>query len=373
MGMIYKRGDIFWIKYYRHGKPYCESSKSNKEGDAKNLLKRREGQVVESKFAGLMIEKTLFDELAQDLIKNYRMNGLKSLDRVEDALKHLNGNFSGIRASEVTSDMITDYVLKRQDEGAKNGTINRELSVLNRIFSLGAEQKPPKIYEHLLPKIHMLKDNNVRSGYFEHDEYLRLKDILPEYFKPVFIVGYYTGMRKGEILSLKWNQVNLIEGKITLDAENTKTNESRVIYLTGVLYETILNQKAIRDKTYPQCPYVFFRKGQRIVGDLRHSWVTACKKAGLEGRIFHDLRRTAVRNLVRAGVQEKVAMQISGHRSRTIFNRYNIVNEQDLRWASEKVSKMHQNSESRLQNGYNLGTMPNYYAEKELSEKTITD
>lgn len=172
-------------------------------------------------------------------------------------------------------------------------------------------------------------------------------------------------MRKEEILSLQWPQVDLIEGKITLKAEDTKNGEARVIFMEGELLESVCFQRALRDSKHPKCPFVFFgEKGERIM-DFRGAWAKALKEAGLEGKIFHDFRRTAVRNMVRAGVPERVAMMVSGHKTRSVFERYNIVNEDALKKASKTVTEYHNS-----QDGYKKVTIESL-EEKELCMETI--
>jgi integrase len=244
------------------------------------------------------------------------------------------------------------YIVKRQEEGAKNTSINRKLSFLKRAFSLATKQTPAKVSNK--PHIPMLRESNARAGFFEHEQYLALRDVLPDYVRPIFIMGYYTGMRLNEIVSLEWPQVNLSEGKVTLNPGTTKNDEARIVFLSGELLDAIHQQKAIHDKFYPSCQWVFSYKGQQIKRFTR-SWKTACKASGLEGMIFHDCQRTAVRNMVNSMIPERVCMKITGHKTRSIFDRYHIINEDDLKRASLIVSEWLQNKEeelSRAQNGH---------------------
>jgi integrase len=193
------------------------------------------------------------------------------------------------------------------------------------------------------PYIPMLQENNVRTGFFEHGEYLAVRKALPPFLQPVATFGYATGWRIAEILTLQWRQVNLDAAEVRLDPGTTKSGDGRVIYLDGELLDTMREQRTsvlnLQREWGEIIPWVFINPatGDRI-RNFRKSWDQACKAAGLTGRLFHDFRRTAVRNMVRSGVPEVVAMRISGHKTRSIFDRYNIVSEQDLREAARRIS-----------------------------------
>jgi len=194
-GHIFKHGRCYWIKYSRHGRPYRENSHSDKESDARRLLNKRLGEIAVGRFVNPAADKVTVRKLAADYIADYRANGLKSLDKAERVTRDsfpLMKFFGDCRAHSVGADMVKKYVALRLEEQVKNATINRELAALKRMFSLGIQAE--KIYHR--PHIAMLKENNVRKGFFEHAEFIVVRDSSPDYFKPVVTFAYYTGWRK---------------------------------------------------------------------------------------------------------------------------------------------------------------------------------
>jgi integrase len=333
MGMIYKRGDTWWIKYYRNGRCYRESSGSEKKMVAKNFLDQREGEIAQGKIPGIHFDKVRFDELAEDFLADYRINKKKSLRRATNSISHLNTFFAGVSVSAINSSRIRNYIEMRQNSGASNATINRELSALKRMLNLGAKCTPPKVDR--VPHIPMLKESNVRKGFFEHHEFLALRDALPGYLKGVVTFGYKTGWRISEVLNLQWSQVDRVNHTVYLNPGESKNDEPRIVYLDDELTGLFQEQWDHRKQSRAIHPFVFLNKnGDNRIEGFRKAWKSACSQAGIGDRIFHDFRRTAVRNMVRAGVPEAVAMKISGHRTRSVFERYNIVNERDLKMAA---------------------------------------
>ena len=346
MGSLYKRGEVWWVKYHYKGKTYRESSRSKKKMVAKQLLSRREGEIADGKLPTVLFNKVTFDELADEFLLDYRINKKKSLDRAKLSVGHLRTVFGGQKVCEITTPKIRRYVSDRlkwscnacghrfdfEDQescprcgaeelkkGAANGTINRELAALRRMLNLGARQTPPKV--NRVPYIPMLKENNARKGFFEHETFLALKKALPVHLQPLVTFGYKVGWRLREISELSWDQVDLKNGIVTLRVGETKNDEARTVYLDDELKALFQQQWEDRKRRKKILPHVFPNKeeaGPNV--DIRRAWNKACRKLGLgygyklspqyvktweaklpAGPILHDFRRSAVRKLAITG------------------------------------------------------------------------
>ena len=329
MGRVFKRGSAWWVSYYHRGREYRESSHSESEVQAKRLLKKRLGEIGRGRLIGPAEEKVTFEEMAQDFLRDYEVNGKRSLRSARLSVTHLQAFFGLDRALDITTDRVRAYIAHRQEEGASNGSINRELAGLKRMFSLAVQAGNLSSR----PYIPSLEENNARQGFLDHGSFLALRDNLPDYLKDPVTFLYLSGWRVGEMRALQWRDVDLEGMMIRLRPEISKNKDGRLLPLSGELLEII---EIAKEKRQTDCLFVFHFNGQRI-GDFRKSWKKACEATGLNGVILHDFRRTAVRNLVRAGVPERVAMSLSGHKTRSIFDRYDIVNEADLAQATRKL------------------------------------
>ena len=362
MGSLYQRGNTWWIKYYRQGKYYRESSGSIKKMVAKKLLNRREGDIAKGKTPGVQFDKISFEDLAENFLRDYRVNQKKSLAKATRSVNHLATAFERLAVPQITTPRINAFIESRINEGAANATINRELAALKRMMNIGAQQTPPMVDR--VPHIPMLEENNVRKGFFEHDEFLALRDALPTYLKGLVTFAYKSGWRVSEITGMQWSNVDLQKKIVWLEIGTTKNKDGRTIYLDDELMDVFTAQRGIQKRGKQIVPYVFpNRKGDDRPKDFRHAWSTACTKAGIPNRIFHDLRRTAVRNMVRSGIPERVAMMISGHKTRSVFERYNIVSEGDLRIAAKQ-----QEEYLKSQVGTNPGTVTMFPNKKASNE-----
>jgi len=332
-----RQGLIWWIQYSRNGRKIRESSGSDRREDALRLLHKRLGQVAQGLPVSQRTGTIRTNELFSDLIDDWRVNCRRSVKDLQRRIEyHLLPFFGGIKADRITTADVKKFVFMRQEQGASSAEINRELAILRRAFTLAIEGG--KLFNR--PHISLLRENNVRTGFFEREQFENVRRNLPEPLQPLIAFAFITGWRiRSEVLPLKWPQVDFQAGRVMLDAGTTKNQEARTFPLTVELRELLVAQKAKADELKLKriiCPWVFSRDGLRIK-TFRRSWLTACRMAGVPGRIPHDFRRTAVRNLVRAGIPERVAMTMTGHKTRAVFERYNIVSEGDLDMAARKL------------------------------------
>ena len=232
MGSIYKRkwkapdgtlreSTVWWIKYYRNGKPIRESSESTKISVARDLLKDREGDIVKGVPVSSKMSRVRFDELAGDMVTDYKVNEKRSLRDLEMRLNnHVLPFFGSRRAVSITTADVNRFVLRRQESGASNGEINRELTAVKRAFSLGVQAG--KILAK--PHIPMLRENNVRTGFFEREQFDALLLALPDYLQPVAQFAYITGWRiPSEVLKLQWSQMTFSQARSGSKQERPRT------------------------------------------------------------------------------------------------------------------------------------------------------
>jgi integrase len=339
LGSYYKRNGIWYIRFRYRGREYRESSKSQKKSDAVALLQQRRGEVVSGRLRP-RVERTTFDRLVRLIEADYVANDRRSIGDMRSRVVHLRAKFGNVLPVDVTHDMLLAYVEKRRAEGAKPATIRYELVVLGRMYALA-------IHAGLLnakPPMPTIKLRNTRTGFFEADEFERVLKHLPEDIAPAVEFAYLTGWRIGEIRSLKWSQIDGDAYTIRLEPGTTKNDEGRTFpfgkfpRLAALIERQLDRTVALQREQGKIVPWVFWRHGEQLQ-QFRKTWQRACEAAGCPSRLVHDLRRTAVRNLVRAGVPERVAMQLTGHKTRSVFDRYDIVSEADLSAAVEKLAQ----------------------------------
>lgn len=385
MGSVYKQPNsrFWWIKYHRNGNPFRESAHSEDRQAAVQLLKKRLAEIATGEFCGPKSERTTMEELAADFLREYRVTGRKSLGHAEHRWRiHLKPFFGDLRAVQLTSDLISRYVDERQQKGAENATINRELAALRRMLRLGMRSTPPKVLR--VPAFPRLREDNVRQGFLEQEQFEKLlAQCTDVWFRTLLTVARTYGWRKGELLNMRISQVDLLGGTIRLHPGTTKNREGREVTLTPELRQLLtlcIHGKRPED-------FLFTREDGERVKDFRKLWWNVCTAAGLGhmecckcgevvtgdkcekcdlrslryvGLIFHDLRRTAARNLRRAGVAEGVIMKIGGWRTRSVFERYAIVSQSDI---SDAMDKLRQ-----FEFGHRVG-----HSEPETPQQNATD
>ena len=342
-GHLYLRGHTYWMKFYVNGRPVYESTRQTKETLAQRILNARLGRVAMGEAVLPRLDRITYDEAAKDLRDYYTSSGKRNLEEAEYRLAHLDTCFQHHRLTAIGPAEITRYIVRRQQAEASNGTVNRELGVLGRLLRLA--YKNGKLLR--LPVIEKLKESAPRQGFFEREQFLAVRRHLTSDLQVAATIACTYGWRmQSEVLTLERRQLDLEAGTLRLEPGTTKNGDGRVVYLTPELKTLLAAQlervETLQRRTGTIIPYLFpYPTGKRRLGqrrrDFRKAWATACKNAGVPGRLRHDFRRTAVRNLERAGVPRSQAMKITGHRTEAVYRRYAIVSEADVREAVQKL------------------------------------
>jgi integrase len=345
---------VWWAKYYVRGRAVRESTGTEKHEEAKRFLKAREGAAAIGQPVLPRVDRIRYDEVAQDLRTHYETTGCRNLKEADGRLAPLKRFFAGYRVANIGPAEVTKYVAGRQAEGVANGTINRELAVLLRMLRLACGHG--KLAR--LPVIRKLKEAPPRQGFFERERYDAVRARLRLDLRVAGDLAYALGWRlRHEVLTLERRQIDLKAGTIRLDPGTTKNDDGRLVYLTPALKAAVAEQldrvDTLARKLGRIIPVAFPhftdgpvnpKTGQRryVKGDrrrdFRKAWATACKRAGCPGMLRHDFRRTAVRDMVNDGTPEKVAMLITGHKTRAVFDRYHIVAPEDLKAATARMA-----------------------------------
>lgn len=290
------------------------------------------------------------NDLKTAYLVDYENRGGKDSGRLEIAWNHLKAMFGTKRVEDVTTNDVNQYIQTRRADGVENGTINRETALLRAMFNLATKVTPPMV-DRVPAFPARLKESAPRKGFVTDAEYAELaKNVKDLWLRTLIACAYTFGFRKGELLDLHLRQVDLLDRWIELEEGTTKNDEARKVHMTGEVFE--LMKECVRGKKPDD--YVFTREGGSRVVDPRDEWYSLCVSSGLGkfekakrkngkeydryvGLNLHDFRRSAIRNMTRRGVNDTTAMKISGHKTRSVFMRYNIVDERDLAEAARLI------------------------------------
>ena len=338
----------YWIGYYVNGHPRREGTRTWKHKEAERILKEREGRVAIGQPILPRADKICVEEILDDLRAHYAITGRRNLREADTRFVPLKAFFTHRRVSALSGAEFTRYVQLRQEAGVANGTINRELSVLGTALRLGEENR--KVLRR--PIIHLLKEADPRSGFLEEGQFQAVRQYLPMDLQAAITIAYTYGWRmQSEVLRLPLTAVDVKGGTLRLEPGMTKTKKARVVYLTPEITSLLVAQldriRMLSRRLNRVVPSLFphLTTGSRAGTpryDFRKAWVTACQRAGLVGMLRHDFRRSAVRNMVNLGIPERVAMSVTGHKTRSVFDRYHIVSPGDLQEATRKLSRTKQ-------------------------------
>lgn len=339
LGSVHINGGRWWIAYHdEHG----DRVRIPGGFDGKGALTKTEAEeklksILADRHTGVSVnakaQRRTVDGYLDDYLADLATRGKKSLAQVRCHLAPVRAAFGSLRASDISLDALNAYREKMTSKGFEPSTVNRGFQSLRAALRLA--WKTGTLAR--APYIPMAPERNARKGFFEADQHERIKAHLPEPHRDVAEFGFLTGWRLGEILGLRWEDVD--DQAVRLP--DSKNGEPRTFPLRGAVRGLIRRRVVAREYETPDGPeeseWIFHIGGFRL-WDFSRAWRKAREAAGLPGRLFHDYRRTTVRDLTRAGVQRDTAMAWTGHKTDAVFRRYNVTDTQDLEQAADRLA-----------------------------------
>ncbi len=342
-GSIYLRGRTYWYKIPSPGggKPICGSCETADYDEALIFKNKRlvEAHARRRKPAGT----ATVNEILDDYEKYVEADKPKSYRSIRTALAHLRAIIGTKVADNLTTEDAEEFRTTRESGGCRFTTVNRELGYLRAALAREMKTTPPRVTSIPFMRVPSEK-SQVREGFIERADYQKILAELPDSLRAIFVCAFHTGARSGELKKIKWGHVNFKGGIIELAAKNTKNTEGRWLPIWGDMEQYLKRQKAVRDRDFPRCEYVFFWMHgyhQRAIPgtplrDFRFAWRESCERAGYPKLLFHDLRRSAIKYADQeAGISQDLVRLMSGHKTPSIYSRYNIRGGRDI----QKVGK----------------------------------
>jgi len=335
---VFKKGNDWYIDYYVNGRRKREKIGPNRKL-AETVLSKRKVQIAEGKFLDISKQpKTRFKDFASEYL-NFSKTNKRSWLRDRTSIRHLKAVFGSRYLSDITPLMIEHYKAKRKDQ-VRPATVNRELACMKHMFTKAIEWG--KTTENPAKKVNLLRENNARLRYLTSEEIKRLINAATPHLKPILTVALNTGMRKGEILNLKWEDIHWKRGVILLT--DTKNSQWREIPMNGIVTKTL---RGLMKRS--NSPYVFPSWTGKPFTNVRKSFDSALRAAGIENFRFHDLRHTFASHLVMAGVDLTTVKELLGHKSIEMTMRYSHLSPLHKKQAVKKLEQeMDTNVDTRL-------------------------
>jgi len=334
---IYWRGNSLWIHYSFRGQTFRESAHTDNVVVARKLRKQRLKQVERPGFIGPKEEKWTLADMKEKIRLDYERKQNRSFDDVENAFKHLEAEdaFKFHRVVDITSEKIAEYGDKRLKAGAARASVNYELATLRRGFKLMSEAGMIST----VPVIKLYAVDNARQGFIDVADFnallekiLENRRIRPD-VRDIIEFLYHAGWRSIEAEAFEWSWID--RNMIRVPKEIAKNKKDRAFPIIGTLIDILERRQKLRRL---DCPYVFHRNGKPI-RSFRKAFKAAAKEVGYDGLLPHDMRRSAIRNFRKAGLSESDGMKLSGHRTRSVYDRYNIFDDRDLAESMNRVQE----------------------------------